>query len=447
MTSEPLRQLSPAGDTTGPVTPDFLVSTIRQLRASGPALTALTTAQIANRLERATLAWLDEDASWLDQAATATAATTGYSPEMVRWSLADLLRRLTAASMVALVETELGAREPFQAPRAQSPLPCARAANPPALVFQVLASTVPPVAIESIALALLARGPLLIKTATNEPAIPRLFLDSLRKLAPDLANSVAVLTWPGGHDALDSLASRAADVVTVYGGDDTVNALLARCRFPTRFFGYGHRVSFGIIGPDDGKRGPARLGELARGFALDAAVYDQRGCMSPHCLFVARAAPWTLEEVARALVDIGFPHVEQTLPRGRLSTDTAAALLQELGVAEFTAQVFRAETAAVVVHREPGFRASPGGRTLHLVPYDDEAALLSELDRLRGAISTVGLDYPRARRTDFLATLGRLGVRRITSPGRMQRPVWLRDHDGRPRLGDWVEWTDVEPLY
>jgi hypothetical protein len=38
-----------------------------------------------------------------------------------------------------------------------------------------------------------------------------------------------------------------------------------------------------------------------------------------------------------------------------------------------------------------------------------------------------------------------MGVRRVVRPGRMQRPLWQRDHDGRPRIADWVDWTDVEP--
>ena len=59
--------------------------------------------------------------------------------------------------------------------------------------------------------------------------------------------------------------------------------------------------------------------------------------------------------------------------------------------------------------------------------------------------ATAGLWCDDPQRSALTGQLNRLGVRRITRPGRMQRPLWLRDHDGRPRISDWVDWTDVEP--
>lgn len=442
-----LPQLAPSGDLTGPLGPGALGEICDGLAAGAPRLRDLTTAYIAERLGAVVNAWLSDDSPWTDPAIRETAAATGYSREMVSWSLQELLRRLTPPAMVALVEAELGSREPFSAPRSHGALPCARGAHPPQLLFQVLAGTVPPVAIESIVLALLARAPLLLKTSSSEPHLARAFVRSLREAAPELAEHVAVVTWPGGADELEDLATERATIVSVYGSDGAVDALMRRCRFPTRFLGYGHRVSFGVLGPQDAAIGPASLRRRAEEIALDAAAYDQRGCMSPHVLFVSRAAPWTADEVGKALAEWGFPAAEERMPRGRLSTEVAAGIQQARGVAEFTCRVYESPTALTIVHDETRFVPSPGGRTLHVVPYTTVDDLLTALRPLAGAISVVGLQHATAGRSTLIHALGRLGVRRVTRLGRMQRPLWLRDHDGRPRIGDWVDWTNVEPLY
>lgn len=440
-------QLTPLGDFEGEATPDLLRKVTATLTAEGPRLAAITTQRIATRLALAAEAWLEPGSVWMQRAKEEGSASSGYSPQMLEWSLTELLRRFTPISLAALVESELGSLEPFQDPRSKAGHPCARSANPPQLVFQVLAGTVPPVGIEAIALSLLARAPLLLKTASEEPVIPRLFLESLRAVTPDLARHVAVLTWRGGDGDLDDAACAAASFVLAYGGDDAVNALMQRCRFPTRFQGYGHRVSFAVIGDRADDLADLAIERVAEDLALDAAAYDQRGCMSPHCVFVSHHARWSPEQVAEALAFQGFPAVAEKLARGRLDPAKAAEIQQARGVAEFTARVLPSTDALVFLHEDTVFRPSPGGRTLHVVPYDDDESLFDALSPIAGAISTVGLSVSPTVQTAFSGRLGRMGARRICRLGRMQRPIWLRDHDGRPRLGDWVDWTDVEPLY
>lgn len=437
-------QLSPLGDWNREVSPDDLRRLTASLRSGGPELQSRTTTQIAEGLAATAAEWLRDDSPWMQRAETEGSVTSGFSSQMMRWALTDLLRRITPRSLAALVQTELGSLEPFQAPRSRGSQPCARGANPPRLVFQVLAGTVPPVGIETIALALLARAPLLLKTASADPTVPRLFLESLRETAPALANHVAVCTWRGGTPILDDAACTAADIVVAYGADDTVNALMHRCRFPTRFYGYGHRVSFAIVGPSS-ENTKAALEDVARDLALDAAAYDQRGCMSPHCVFVSADAPWSTTDLAKAVSD-AFATLESEIPRGRLEPAVAAEFMQQSAVAEFSGNAWLAPTSLVVAHEDTRFVPSSGGRALHLVPYSDDEALLTALAPLAGAISTVGVRH-EGDTQPLIHALGQLGARRICRLGRMQRPLWLRDHDGRPRLGDWVDWTNVEPLY
>lgn len=441
------RQMAPDADRTGEVTRADLEAICRTLRASGASLRARSTAAVADALGRVSTAWLADDSPWRARAGQTVAANGGMTPQMMDWSLKDLFRRMSSAGLIALVEQELGSREPFGAIVSGGARPCARSVHPPRLLVQVLAGTVPPVTIEAIVLALLARAPVLIKTSSQAPILARLYLESLRAIAPELAASVAVCTWAGGDNTLESYVATQVDALSIYGSDEAVEAWKARLPFTTRFSGYGHRVSFAVIGPTDGLDRRNALPEVAEQLALDVAAYDQRGCMSPHCVFVHRDAPWSATDLANALATHGFPRVAARLPRGPVDDATAAAVMQARGVADITGRALPTEQALVIQQDACRFVPSPGARTLHVVPWNDEAELLGALRPLAGKLSTAGVLMPRPDRDRLLYELGELGIRRVCRLGRMQRPLWMRDHDGRPRIADWVEWNNVEPLY
>ena len=437
----------PTGDVDGALSEAQLAECGAAMTAAGSVLRSFSTAEIAEGLAEAAQGWVA--GRWSDFASdcAAIAVESSYWPAMVEWSLRDLARRLTANTMIALVEAELGSREPFASARTSAGLPCARAATAPSLLFTVLAETVPPVAIETIVLGLLARAPHVIKTASRERAVARQFLWVLRQARPDLAAHVAVVGWRGGGDAaLDARACDLASVVVAYGSNASVDAIRIRSRFPTRFVGYGHRVSFAVVGPStSGDKGNA-LKSLVEDIALDVAAYDQRGCMSPNCVFVSRSAPWSSRELASTLATHGFAVIDGRLPRGAVSLETATAIMQQRGVHEFAGEVFEGPSSLVFLHNETTFPSTMGARTIHVVPYDDLRDIERALCGLHGAISTVGLWCTESDRDTVTERLTRLGARRICRIGRMQRPVFVRDHDGRPRIGDWVEWTDVEPF-
>lgn len=437
----------PNGDVEGALSEAQLAACGEAMTEAGSVLRSYSTTEIAEGLSEAAQGWVEN--RWSDFSADCAliAEESAYSAEMVEWSLRDLARRLTANTMVALVEAELGSREPFASPRTASGLPCARAATAPSLLFTVLAETVPPVAVETIVLGLLSRAPHVIKTASRERAVARQFLWILRQVRPELAAHVAVVSWRGGTDAaLDARACDMASVVVAYGTNASVDAIRVRSRFPTRFVGYGHRVSFGVVGPAAPHDKGNALQSLVEDIALDVAAYDQRGCMSPNCVFVSRDAPWSARALAESLAKHGLSSVARRLPRGAVPLETAAALMQQRGVHEFTGEVFEGASGLVFLHTSTTFPSTVGARTIHIVPYSDLNEIEHALRGLHGAISTVGLWCNDSDRDAVTERLTRMGARRICRLGRMQRPVFVRDHDGRPRIGDWVEWTDVEPF-
>jgi hypothetical protein len=202
-----------------------------------------------------------------------------------------------------------------------------------------------------------------------------------------------------------------------------VAALGARVRGPRRFVGHGHRFSIAAIGAP-ATRG-AELLRAARGVALDAALWDQRGCLSPVTAFVLGDLP-AAERFADALAS-ALAALEQRMPRGRALPEAAAAIARERAEAEMRAAA--GEPASLragpgtswTVVCEPG--AAPRPAPLHRfvrVHAVGEAELVAAL---RGA-PLAGI---AAAAVPF-ALLHELDASRICAPGRLQTPplAWPR---------------------
>src|SRR4029453_19158088 len=105
------------------------------------------------------------------------------------------------------------------------------------------------------------------------------------------------------------------------GSGAAVARVGARVAPPRRLVGYGHRVSFAALGPallgDAGA-----LADACARLALDVALWDQLGCLSPVSLLVAGDAA-AARRVGEALAG-ALARAERELPRGEVSPEGGA---------------------------------------------------------------------------------------------------------------------------
>ena len=392
-----------------------------------------TTRAIADALTQTTHQWLAADSPWRARAVATAPAPTGFSPEMVN-------EAVTLTFEALATETFRDYKLPGVTPRR---------------ITHILSGNVPAPGIASICRGLLLQAVNLVKTAQRDPVFPTLFVESLRTVDAELAECVTVLHWPRSETDLTRAALADADAVIVYGDDDSIDGVRALTPTRAKFFGYGHKISFGIIGEEalsrhqssTGGRGssradgflsltngsagasPSNLGDLAALAALDASVYDQQGCMSPHVYFVAEKA----RDFAAALA-VAMETYQQRIPRGPLSVEEAAraASIREAyefrsandpRVAIWTSQPPYPWT--VIYDEEPFFTPSCLNRTVFVKP-------ISTLDFMQtwaGKISTVGIapwnDQPRSPLLQL--------VERVCPIGQMQRPTLLFSDGSHPQ--------------
>ncbi|MBA4158978.1 MAG: acyl-CoA reductase [Gemmatimonadetes bacterium] len=383
-------------------------------------------------------------------AEAALPVVTGYSAPMITQVLDTMTADWSVDRLWELLREEFGDPTVLDTFR---PRPAARGqtrAFGPRLATHIFSGNVPGVAVTSIIRSLLVKSATLGKTAAGEPLLPALFAQGLAEVDAELGACVAVTYWPGGDEALERVALSPAEVVVVYGENDTVAAVRTRAPAKARFLGYGHKLSFGVIGRE--ALSAEQSASAAARAALEVATFDQQGCVSPHLFYVEEGgdtapAEWALQ-LAAAMAD-----AECTLPRGALSPREATAIRQLRGEAEF-AQIggrgvelhTSAEGTAwtVIYDPDPAFCASCLNRVVRVKPVPRLESVPALVASIGSFLQTVGVAAESARVLWLASALGRLGASRIAPLGQMAWPPPSWHHDGHPPLRGMVRWCDVE---
>lgn len=332
---------------------------------------------------------------------------------------------LTFASISHWIELELGHFLSDPEPQPYGNQHCLT--RPLSPILHIVSGNTPHAALQS-----LIRG--VIVGATNwiklpQEGIPELdiFVGALPKqLRPEMATELRP-NW-----------MVEAEVIVVFGSDETVREFSQRVLPSQRFLSHGQKVSLGLIW---GRCDP----QIADGIARDVFPFDQLGCLSPQFFYVAGDSAEFALQLSQQL--------ERQRPRAFAPTregQTAGALRTFREEWKFRAAtesgVFLRESRGsldwVVIHDpEPGLVTNPLHGTIFIKPMPADAELA--LSPIRRFISTIGL-HPINRESINFGV--RLGAQRICQVGQMQYPPLTWHHDGWPALGSFVRFVDIEGL-
>ncbi len=320
----------------------------------------------------------------------------------------------------------------------------------PASCVQIVSGSVPGVGVSALLRSLLVKAPTLLKPGRGDALLPDLFARALRDEDPVLADSLAVVYWPGGSVELESAALEGAELAVVYGSDRTVEALRSAAPATTRVVAYHHRVGVGIVG-----RGALAEGEAMRTaaeVARAAALFEGRGCVCPRLVYVEEGGETHPAGFAELLGE-ALGALEAELPAPLPGLEDAGSLAQLRGTVEIQAAAGSIELHhggaeavwTVVFEGEPVSVPGGGGRSVRVRPIDDAGRLAEELAPLGAHLQSVGYAGLGDRALSVAESLGRAGASRVT-PFRalpFPPPWWL--HDGRGPLRDLVRWMELEP--
>ncbi len=429
----------------------------RMLAARRTYLAGATTRDLIDLVHVARDRWLDYDDPFRAEADRILPAVTAYAPVMVRRGLDDYLSIFKRDNLKALVRAELGDLDILDGFRERRLVSGKSRAYGPEITTHVFSGNVPGLAAQSIVMALLLKSASFGKLASGEPIFAALFARSLIALEPRLADCFAVTWWPGG-EAIDTQAAAFArsGAVIAYGSEAAVTAVQQQVPASARFLGYGHRLSFGLIGRE-ALTDARQARQLAARAAYDVAKFDQQGCVSPHLFYVEEGGAVTPRDWASLLAG-ELERLGHNMPRGTLTAAENASVAAFRRDAEFRSsldpdavELFttapESNGATVVFDANPAFAPTCLNRTVIVKPITDAAAIVALLQPMRAFLQTAALALAPARRDALADALGVAGVTRICPVGKMPDPDPAWHHDGRFNLLDLVRFTDLEEGY
>jgi hypothetical protein len=406
-----------------------IASIIAGLRAAQAGLAARPVEEVVAALDRVVEAWLAVDSPLMAAAVRELPATTGFSPEMIRFGLPRLLEPLRGDDIRALLAREL--------PRGRA----GDRGSAPRLIASILPGNIPGLAAAALLLPLAVRAASLVKPGAGDRWFPDAFAASIAAEDVQLGRCVAAVYWPGGSRDVEDVVFAEADVVEAAGSDEAIAAIAPRVR--GRFVGHGSRISFALVGREVAAD-EAALGAAARGIAEDVSIWDQQGCLSPQVVFVEAESPLDLDRAATGLAR-ALDEWTAVLPPRRLSPDETAAVLHFRHEAEWAglgrggrALFGPALTWCVVVEPAPALRPTCLYRTLRVQPVDDLAAVIHCLAPMRPWLEAAGVAISASRRVEAETALRRAGVHRVCAVGAMQRPDLTWAPGGRGRVAAWM---------
>jgi hypothetical protein len=397
--------------------------------------------------------WLNPTFPMRQLALKHSPAQTGFQPATVERGINSFFAWFTEDNLHELLEQELGGAgrlDDFAASETAVSTRRSAMVRSPELLVHVCAGNLPNPTWTNMLLGALIRSSQFVKCASGASCLPRLLAHSLYRQDAKLGACLEIAEWPGGKTEFEDCLFAEAACVTATGSDETLAAVRARMPSATRFVGYGHQVSFAYL-TSKAIAGSA-VDKLAVAAATDVIAWNQKGCLSPHVFYVEEGGANGGQLFAARLAE-ALNHCENTEPRGPLPVEESAVIATRRASYELRAARlldtlcwFSPDSTAwsVVYEAEPRFQLSCLNRFIYVKSVPDLTHALHGAESVQSKVSTVGLAATTAERKALALHLARWGVRRICPIGQMQNPPLSWRHDGRPVLGDWLNWTDWE---
>jgi hypothetical protein len=402
-------------------------------------------------LDEASRRWLDRDYPYRKLALQTIPVVTGFSHEVVEASIDVEMESSLEKDMWRALRSEIENPLYLDAFQFSQELNGYRRAFGPELIVSFFSENIPALPHLLFMRSALVKAACLGKVAAGEPTFAPLYLKTIEDIDPEIANSMAVIYWPGGEEKTENVVFEKTDAVIVFGGVETCNALMERVPRRIRLLTHSHKMGFGVIGREVLRA--EKLEELAAAVAYDHGMFDQYACLAPHCYYLEGGGEIPPQAFARSLAG-AMEEMEEQMPRGKISPRDAALIHQLRGKYEF--KELKGEDCllfasphgtdwTVVYERGPGiFSPSPLNRVIKIWGVQDIFQVLPLVKPLRPFLQNAAVAVGDEREKEFIEKLAATGVSRITAPGKMPVPSMMWRHDGIAPLSFLLRWCDVE---
>ena len=345
---------------------------------------------------------------------------SGQSPE--------LLGEFDGDDITAWLTAELGHPDALDQFHPHGPL--LSKAFAPQNILHIVSGNTPHAAIQSLLRGLLLGSYNIVKTPST--GIPELSA-WIKQLPAEINYLIEVTT------SLDDDHWRKANAIVAIGSDDTITSIQQKILPHQTFIPHGHKVSMAIALKDF-----TQAADLA---AKDVSLFNQRGCLSPHAIYVKEKEQGEAKSFAQLLAH-AMEKFAQAHPPEPLTLSEAGAVRNLRETTRFSAansdEVALWESKdtlewTVVYEASPTLKLSCLNRCVYVKPLPKNINL-SSLGPEAQHLSTIA-QHPFDQ--TYAEELTHLPAHRFCPLGKSQKPSLFWHHDGFAPLASLVQWKDL----
>lgn len=235
------------------------------------------------------------------------------------------------------------------------------------------------------------------------------------------------------------LMSLNTDTRVIWGGKDAVNNVLALPKNSyTQDIVFGPKYSLAVIGRDSFEA--KDLNTIACNLALDASLFEQRACSSPHAVFIEEGGKVAPLDFAKALAR-GMEKVLRRYPKTMVTADEAYSVVTVRSESLLSGEVFSSKGTewTVIYSKEKDWTEPCTSRVVFVRPVADVNEVIRLVDR---RLQTLGLLLDDKRKIAFAKEVTARGIERITDIGKMN--MFDYPWDGMFPLERLIRWVSLD---
>ncbi len=377
--------------------------------------------------------WTDPTNRWRQVALALGPHVTGYASSMILSDVEYLGRTLDRAKQYDFIATDLG--DPSLLDEWRPTQAIYHRCWPKGLIAHIMVGNVPLAGLFALYRSLITKNVTVAKLPSRDVVSALCFANCIYDVDPEhpASRALSTLYWEPGSKFEDVILT-AADVVSVWGRGETVEAIKRRVPHGVDVIEFGPKRSLGIVRECGGD-----LDDLAKRLASDVVIYDQEACFSCQELFcMADPAP-----LAEALAD-ALDRYEQAVPRRELGVDQDAhvqrARIEALTNGWQVLQSENTEWTVVVTDGPTRLPEHPLARFVYIHPVSELTDVLPYIDR---DVQTVTI-APWTEDFGIADAITAAGADRLVPPGQMTRFRAGLSHDGFHPMNRMVRWGAME---
>jgi hypothetical protein len=422
------------------VTPDQIAEYLDHLRDAGERLKRRPIGEVLEILGAVLDGWRDPNSLWRRDLVDRLPAATGFTAPLISEGLRRALGGWTSDALRELAVRELGTLDAIDTESN-------RRISSFGTTAVLLAGSIPMPSLLALIAPLAVRSPVLAKAASRDSLTPHLVAQSIAEADEELGRCIRVVNF-SADDETCTRALLEADCICATGSDETIASVRALVKPPRRLIADGHRLSVAAVVPPKATKDRV---DLAARLALDIALWDQLGCLSPIAVFAVTSEAAQIAALA-AEIAAALANAEKEWPRGEIDPRTAHSIAQQRAEAELRRAAGRAveihasdSTAwTVIVEDGPELRPAPLHRFVRVIPVPDAKQLLGAIEPLGAHLAAVAIEGFGEKTSRLAQALADLGASRVCLPGSLQSPPLDWRHAGRGVLAPLARFTDIE---